>query len=387
VRRSPVSFLLALSGLAGACGGDPPTGPVPLPTPGAGPSVVPSLNMTLLAQVPVASLIATPVPTYEGAYTPPGGVRVAGNWGYTSPDGRRFALTGTAAGLSILEVTDPARPRNIGLVPGFFSGWREVRTYGPYAYVSTEARAGLDIIDLSDPDRPRKVRSWDRTFSSAHTLWIDEERGLLFANGTRSATGADTGLRILDVGRDPEDPREVGSFTGFYIHDSYTRGDVLYASAISSGFLSLLDVRDPGNVREVTRFFTGGRFTHNSWLSRDGRYLFTTDERADRPMEVWDLRDAFRPEKVAQYIARPGTIPHNVLVDGDRLLIAHYTEGVHMLDVRDPTRPAVMGHYDTFPGPSDGFAGAWGAYIFPGSDLILVSDIQGGLFVIRSALR
>ena len=26
--------------------------------------------------------------------------------------------------------------------------------------------------------------------------------------------------------------------------------------------------------------------------------------------------------------------------------------------------------------------GAWGAYIFPGSDLIVVSDIEGGLYVV-----
>jgi hypothetical protein len=75
------------------------------------------------------------------------------------------------------------------------------------------------------------------------------------------------------------------------------------------------------------------------------------------------------------------------MVDGDRLLVSHYTEGVYLLDVRDPARPAVMGSYDTYPGSSGDTAGAWGAYIFPGSDLILVSDIQGGLFVVRSALR
>jgi hypothetical protein len=29
-----------------------------------------------------------------------------------------------------------------------------------------------------------------------------------------------------------------------------------------------------------------------------------------------------------------------------------------------------------------GTFGAWGAYIFPGSNLIVVSDITGGLFVV-----
>jgi choice-of-anchor B domain-containing protein len=330
--------------------------------------------MRLFAHMDATALTATSVP---GEAAPPAGARRgAGNWGYTAPGGRRFALTGTSVGLSIVEVSDPERPRNIGLVPGPANQWREVRTYGGYAYVTTESPVGMDIVDLRDPDRPRKVRTWNRTFGSAHSLWIDEERGLLYAHGTQ------TGMHVLDVGANPEDPPEVGSFTGFYIHDSYGRGNTLYAAAINGGFVGLLDVSNPGDIREITRFFTGGRFTHNTWLTGDGRYLFTTDERISRPMEGWDLADPLAPRKVTEYIAAPGTIPHNAIIDGDRLLLSHYTEGVHLLDVTDPERPRVLGFYDTYPGQSGTFNGAWGAYIFPGTDLIVASDIDGGLFVI-----
>ena len=45
-------------------------------------------------------------------------------------------------------------------------------------------------------------------------------------------------------------------------------------------------------------------------------------------------------------------------------------------------QPRVIGSYDTYPGASGGFNGAWGAYIFPASNLIVASDISGGLFVI-----
>lgn len=354
-------LLLLLGALAPACGGSNDTSsPTPSPSPS---SSAASLNMRLFAHLDVAQLMG-------GAGTG------SGNWGYTSPDGRRFALTGTSAGLSIVEVTDPERPRNIGVVTGTANQWREVKTYRGYAYVTTEARTGLDIVDLRDPDRPRKVQTLNRTFDSAHSLWIDEARGLLYAHGTQS------GMHVLDVGRNPEDPPEVGRFGDFYVHDSYGRGTTLYAAAIRDGFVGILDVSDPANIREVTRFLTGGRFTHNCWLTRDGRYLFTTDERIARPMEGWDLIDPLAPRKVTEYIANAGSIPHNVMIDGDRLLLSHYTEGVHLLDVTDPEHPALLGFYDTYPGLSGGFNGAWGAYIFPGTDLIVVSDIQGGLFVI-----
>jgi choice-of-anchor B domain-containing protein len=337
--------------------------------------------MTLLSHLDLVTLMQAPsvsgVPAAalaEGA-----ALSAAGNWGYTTAGGRRFALTGLSGGTSIVEVTDPARPKNIALVPGPESQWREIRTYGEYVYVTTEAAWGLDIISMSDPDRPRKIQTLSRSFRSAHSLWIDVDRGLLFANGTNGRGG---GMRILDVGANPEDPPEIGAFTAFYIHDSYTRGDVLFASAINDGFEALIDIRDPRRPTEISRFFTGGRFTHNSWLTRDGRYLFTTDERTGQPVEGWDISTPTAPRKVTQFIGNPAAIAHNVMIDGDRLLISHYTEGVYLLDVRNPEQPRVLGSFDTYPGASGGFNGAWGAYIFPASNLIVASDISGGLFVI-----
>jgi choice-of-anchor B domain-containing protein len=280
-------------------------------------------------------------------------------------------------------VTDPRNPRNAAFIPGAVSQWREVKTYGEYVYVTTEAPYGLDIISMRDPDRPTKVQTWTRSFLSAHSLWIDQDRGLLFANGANGRTG---GMRVLDL-RNPEDPEEIGSWTGFYVHDSYHRGTTLYAAAINDGFLGVLDVSNPRDIVEVTRFFTGGRFTHNAWLTRDNRYLFTTDERLGRPLEGWDLLNPMVPRKVSEYIASPNSIAHNVMIDGDRLLVAHYTEGVALLDIRNPERPAVVGSFDTFTAatcPSAPFCGVWGAYVFPGSNVIVASDMQGGLFVLES---
>jgi len=371
---------LTLAALAACGGSEDSAGPLAPSSPSPG-TAASSLNMVLLSHVDLNQLSLPASGEYQALA--PQASSAAGNWGYTSPDGRRFALTGLSDGLSIVEVTDPRSPRRIAHVPGAASQWREVRTYRGYVYVTTEARVGLDIIDMGNPSQPRKVRSWSETFASAHSLWIDEERGLLYAHGTRNASGVATGMQVLALEPDPENPRAVGSFGDFYIHDSYGRGIVLYAAAIGAGFLALLDVSDPARIREITRFNTGGRFTHNAWLTDDGRYLFTTDEVAGRPLEGWDLRDPLAPRKVTEFIAAPGSIPHNVLVDGSRLLVSHYTEGVQLLDVANPEQPRRIGFYDTYPGGPGGFNGAWGAYIFPGSNLIVVSDINGGLFVVQ----
>jgi choice-of-anchor B domain-containing protein len=370
VRRAARFAVLAAQVVAPACGGDArPTapGPAAAATPAGATAAV---NMTLLAQLPLAGMSR-------------GATSAAGLWGFTTASGRRFALVGLSDGTAVVDLTDPARPRTTGLIVGEPSTWREVRPYGDTAYVSTEANTGLDIIDLRNPDQPLKVQTWNRTFTSAHSLEIETERGLLLVNGTRDAARADRGLRVLDVARNPRDPSEAGSFTGFYVHDAYPRGSRIYAAAIRDGFLGVLDFSDPSRIVEITRFFTGGRFTHNAWLTGDARYLFTTDERSGRPVEGWDIADVFRPRKVSEYNARPTGVPHNVVIDGTRLFVAHYGDGVHVLDVANPESPRLIGSYDTYAPPSDGFDGCWGVYPFPGSDLVIASDRQGGLFVLQ----
>ena len=168
----------------------------------------------------------------------------------------------------------------------------------------------------------------------------------------------------------PEDPSEVGAFTDFYIHDSYTRGNALSPPRSTTGRGPPWTLSDPSCIREITRFLTGGRFTHNSWLTRDGRYLFTTDERTGMPVEGWDITTPTAPRKVTQFIANLAAIAHNVLIDGDRLLVSHYTEGVDLPTSANPEQPRVIGSYDTLSWRVRRLQRHVGAYIFPASNLV-----------------
>ncbi|MEE8150069.1 MAG: hypothetical protein V3T75_06405, partial [candidate division Zixibacteria bacterium] len=76
---------------------------------------------------------------------------------------------------------------------------------------------------------------------------------------------------------------------------------------------------------------------------------------------------------------------HNCYVKGDKLLIAHYSQGVRIWNIANPTAPFEEGHFDTSPAFS-GFSGAWSVYPYLPSGKILVSDMQSGLFVFESPL-
>jgi len=71
-------------------------------------------------------------------------------WGWVDSAGNEYAIVGMNDGTSIIDLSDPLSPQEVLFVPGMNSIWRDIKTYGNYAYVTTEAMNGLLIIDLSN---------------------------------------------------------------------------------------------------------------------------------------------------------------------------------------------------------------------------------------------
>ena len=75
--------------------------------------------------------------------------------------------------------------------------------------------------------------------------------------------------------------------------------------------------------------------------------------------------------------------PHNLVLFSDTLLfVSWYQAGVVAIDLSDPADPVRVGTYDTFPGAVSGFDGNWGVYPLLGLDRVLLSDFDGGLFIV-----
>ncbi len=51
------------------------------------------------------------------------------------------------------------------------------------------------------------------------------------------------------------------------------------------------------------------------------------------------------------------------------------------IDISNPSNPIKVGHYDTYPTGPHNYNGNWGVYPFLGLDRVLLSDLQGGLYV------
>jgi hypothetical protein len=64
--------------------------------------------------------------------------------------------------------------------------------------------------------------------------------------------------------------------------------------------------------------------------------------------------------------------------------MSNYERGITVLDITNPAAPEEVGFFDTFPSSDNtSFNGAWGVYPYLPSGILLASDINTGLYVLR----
>ncbi len=332
------------------------------------------------------------------------GVRLLGNinvlhgagdysagWGYTAPNGREYALTGAFSGTSIIDITDTLSMHEVAFIPGPSSDWHEMRTYKNYAYVVSEGGGGTQIIDLTNlPTSATLVTSFiytsaGKSNSRAHSIEIFD--GFMYLNGC--ATWSPGGILIFDLAN-PTAPAFVGQYATRYIHDCYVRNDTIFGAAINAGGVDIIDAHIKSNPQLITRITYSGAGTHNTWTTKDRRYLISTDEVGGTPktLKFWDLSTLPVPPSspAVTYTYSPVDIEHNVTVRGDYAYTAWYEGGFAVTNISNPVSPQTAGWYDTYPGPSsatDPYHGAWSIYPYFPSGKITVCDIETGTWVFR----
>jgi len=312
-------------------------------------------------------------------------------WGYTAPDNREYALMGLYTGLSIVDVTNPDNPVEVFNVLCPESNWREMKTLNQHAYITNESDSGLLIIDLTllpDSITTKYWRADSSMLETAHTIFIDEN-GIMYLNGFNKADNTrpveQRGVLIADLNTDPMNPVQLGVYDDAYVHDCFVRGDTLWTSEIYNGWFAAINITDKANPVILNTNETPNRFTHNTWLSDDGNYLFTTDEISGANITSYDVSDLSNIKELDRYRSSysSGIIPHNTHVLNNYIVNSCYKDGVTIVDVTRPDNMVEVGRFDTSPFLSeDGFAGCWGVYPYFPSGTIIASDMEEGLFVL-----
>lgn len=342
-----------------------------------------SLNMIRLARwdddsLPIAS---------------PGNLNVqySGCWGL-AVNGHEYAILGGARHVLIFDITNPTQPQLKAKYEGQTNTvWREFKSYKNRVYgVSDATNEGLMIFDFSNaPDTIKRTYFSNQLFGSAHTITLDTVSGRIYLNGQGNK------IRILDVSQDPDKPVLLGrpSVSGGYIHDSFVKGDTLYASSGYEGYF-IYDCTNPDTAVLITSLPPAGGYHHNSWLSKDGRYAYCTEEiPTGRPILIVDLQDIANAniEVVGSFLdqALPvgdkNAIPHNVYIRDSLLFDSQYEDGLLVYNISNPTAPALVAYYDTHPENTEynTYYGCWGNYPWLPSGTIIAGDMQNGLQLLK----
>ncbi len=374
----------------------------------------PCRNVDFMAQISLNQFASRPV-------------SAANVWGFVDlNDNREYAVVGLNNGTAIVEVTDPANPRQADFVPGNTSSWREVKIYQQfdavasrykaYAYITTENRtAGLQVIDLSGLPNAVSLATTLTDTGSQHTAYVSNidystnvalpgATAFLYLAGTNVGGGS---WRVYSLAN-PAQPQFIRQAPGAqYMHDSTsmlitdqrtTQCAVGHNPCevfvdFNENTVDLWDVTDKAApVMLSSTSYSDVSYTHSGWPSADQRSIFVHDEleeiRLGRftqiyTMNVDDLRNPFIQ---ATYQGPDTTTDHNGYTKGNLLYVSHYRRGLVVFDVSNPMQLRELSHFDTFVSPagnSAGFDGAWGVYPFFPSGTVVISDISNGLFILR----
>ena len=322
-------------------------------------------------------------------------------WGYVSPAGREYAILGLLNGTGFVDITDPANPVIVGSIADSASIWSDMRTLDTYAYNVNESGGGMQVIDLSLIDPPSRSVSLVGSFTgsglqTAHNLTMNVESRHAYLCGSNLGGGRLVAVSLAD----PTSPQIVGqAIDSGYVHDAevitYTDGpyagrEIAFCYSAGAG-LKILDVTNKTNMFTVSTFdYPDLRYCHQGRITPDRRYVILDDELDElqdpdiqvTTTRVVDVSDLSNPTLVRTFTTGLRTIDHNLMVRGDFVFEANYTSGLRVFNIAQISGIFEAGYFDTYPYNNGlSFNGAWGVFADFPSGVVIVSDIQNGLFV------
>ena len=321
-------------------------------------------------------------------------------WGIVA-NGTEYAIIGSTAGTHFIDVTDPTSPEEIILIEGGTNGpaiiHRDFHDLNGFLYVVADegSESTLQIMDLSFlPDSVPVVYDSNQFIRRSHNIFIDTDAEIMYSCISAGEDLAFAPLRLFDIS-DPFSPQviraffSIGGFNLRQIHDAFVRNDTAYLNAGPDGFV-VADFSDPSNPIGLASLtpndYPQAGYNHSGYLSEDGTTYYMADEDHGFDIKVLDVTQ-FPDLPVIDTIdagsTSPFSIPHNQIIHNGFLYGSYYYDGLQVWDIRDPQNIERVLYYPTSNIPHRAsFEGAWGVYPFLPSGIILVSDMQEGLFVI-----
>jgi len=306
-------------------------------------------------------------PYLAGRYDTPGDpfdIVIADTLAYLTIDG---------LGMTILDISDPVSPEQIGIYAGDF--WNPPRLFvqgsyavlildqqllvvdvsvptdpviagqcylaldftieccvsGDYAYVTSvdgfSEEAGVAIVDISNPSDPAVVGFIDESQQGCIGIAVAGSYAYI-------GVGGPLDMETWDIS-DPTNPTPVGGYQGRgFIPDVVMIEGIAYAPDYVNG-LNILDMSVPERPEVVSQYDSPW---HMQDLSLDSTLAYLAG--TNLGLEIVDIADSYDPEYVGSYALERGT---GIFVSGDYAYVTEAWEGLFIFDISDPTIPSLVG--------------------------------------------
>jgi len=311
-----------------------------------------------------------PINSLGGSYTDVYGVAI---------NGGEYAVIGSTMGAHIIDVTNPSQSYEAAFVPGAFQGslvtHRDYFHMDNYLYaVCDQGSSTLQIIDLSNlPNSVTIIYDTNSLISTTHNIFIDTLNKKLYT----------TSGKVFDIS-DPINPSFLFHM-GFFYHDLYVENDTGYFNCFSNGLqIYEMTTNFPQYLGSLTSYPDQGT-NHSGW-KKDSIYIMA-DENGGLSLKVIDVSDLNNLQVIALFnsgVLPSPAVPHNLIIRDNFVYVSYYCDGLQVFDISNPNNPIKAGYYDTYPSIyCSGFKGNWGVDPQLPSGIILVSDVQSGLFILE----
>ncbi|MFC2173609.1 LVIVD repeat-containing protein [Acidobacteriota bacterium] len=243
---------------------------------------------------------------------------------------------GTGAAVIALDISNPSSPLILSEIT-MPDAVNDLALSGSYLYVAADA-AGLRIVDVSDPAAPIETGHADVPIAA---LLVAVSYPLAFVAQTSN-------VRIIDIS-DPLFPQEVSSLDGpflAFVSDIDASGANLFLTIWDGrdsyrGFL-IFDCSDPPNPQEVGYMVTDSK-TMSAAIAGNYAYVSQTSGPFSRP-QIWifDISDPANPTEAGIYLYDWSA--HELTVSGTNLYYLDEILGtINILDISTPTAPVEIG--------------------------------------------
>ncbi|MBN1208458.1 MAG: hypothetical protein JXB05_26595 [Myxococcaceae bacterium] len=268
-------------------------------------------------------------------------VFVAGGYAY---------ISALEEGLYIYDISNPAAPRRaLQLKPSEGDAWHQAVVRDQTLYLASTKR-GVLLYDVSNPEAPLSLKSFP-----AEAVDV---RALAFDGSWLYAASPQPNAEVIVF--DATHARELTVAKRYFVeqsnpgvgdrpYDVLAQNGRLYVSHWSYG-LAVSDVTDPTKPKLLGRYVYDNATTRTAAVGTFGSrtLAFEAGEFWGASLRVLDVTAADNITQVAQFKLRPEISIRALALSGTKLYLAHYQDGLRVLDVSNPNEPLQTGYYNTW---------------------------------------